>query len=412
MEQVLPPDLTFPALCQRLADLGWRDQAIPGLLPPLVPHEPETAAFTRGGERLDYRFHPAFALRVLAGPVPAGLPALDPAELPALIRSADPATALLGAEAAVALGQGALRRQILLRAMWLPRDLAPQALSAAHRLAPLCAEARGFAALPPARQHACLRLALKHRSADAADLALVALFAGPDLAVTAMIAAARLGLDDLLPAFPRQASGEIAVAVRKLASATLRGDRPGADPSARNRFWRALLGQGDPDMDLRLAPFVEPPPDRVPAVLRGGLRFSRIDAVPHWLGDPSVAGSARRFVPRPFLIAETPVATCGAHEVLDRLATLGATHGLPLRLPTADELGCALRGTDGRLHPEPGARRRDWQSPWGLRPGPAGQEFCALGHMIHRCPSETPLGTTPASLKQDAIDLRPVIADA
>jgi hypothetical protein len=408
MAKVLPPDLTFAALRDRLQALGWVEKRIPALLPPLLPGEPEAAAFARNDQRLDYRFNPALRLRVIEGPAPADLPELPASALPGLIRSPDPEVALLGAEAAAVLGQGDLRTLILLRTMQLPADLALQARNVAHRLAPLCAEARAFPALPPDRQAQILRLALHHRSPDTGDLALFGLGASPDVAATAMIAAARLNQIHLLPAFPRQATGELHVAIRKLASASLRGEMPGPEASARNRFWRALLGQGDPDMELRLAPFVEPAPDPWPAETHGGIAFRRVGAVPHWLGDPDIPGTARRVTPHPFLIAEAPVLICRAAEVLATLAALGAQTGLRLRLPTVDELACALRGTDGRLRP--GApHEATWQSPWGLVPGEARHEFCASGYMIHRSATDHPVASVPAAIDDDPSGLRPVV---
>lgn len=409
MAQVLPSDLTFAALRDRLCGLGWAEDRIPALLPPLIPGEPETAAFVKADTRLDYHFNPALRLRVLNGPVPEGLPSIAPDDLPGMIRAPDPETALLGASAAAALGQGALRTLIMLRSLRLPRDLAPLALSAAHNLAPLCAEARGFAALPPERQQRTLRLALKHRSPDTADLALMALSAGPDVAATAMIAAARLGLTDLLPAFPRQASGEVHVAIRKLATETLKGAAPGAEVTPRNRFWRALLGQGDPDMDLRLAPLVEPAPDPLPHLQIGGLDFRRVAAVPHWLGDPKLPASAHRHTPESFLIAETPVALCLPAEVLPMLASIETAIGRKVRLPSEDELLCALRGTDGRLDPAGDRTQTWWQSPWGLQPGGVRHEFCAVGIIIHRLATNDLTSSSPAQFDDAATALRPVI---
>lgn len=409
MAVVLPPDFAFAALCDHLAKTGWAETRIPALLPPLIVGEPEAAAFAKGDQRIDYRFNPALRLRVLDGPAPEDLPRLPVTALPGLIRSPDPDTALLGAGAAAAMGQGACRTLILLRSLRLPRPLARQALAFAHQLAPLCAEAAAFPDLPPDRQRQCLRLALTHGSPDTADLVLFGLSASPDIAATAMIAAVRLGLTDLLPAFPRHAEGEVRVAIRKLAAATLGGEKPGSDTSARNRFWRALLGRGDADMGLRLAPLVEPAVELLPVEVHGGLAFRRVQAVPHWLGDPDMAGSARRVTPKPFLIAERPVLTCAAYEVLAALAETGKTTGLGLRLPTEEELLCALRGTDGRVHPEGPAKVDGWQSPWGLVFSRATHEFCSVGHLIHSTATDRPTTSAEARFQDEPACLRPVL---
>jgi hypothetical protein len=412
MRQVLPPELTFGALELRLNSLGWTKDRIPALLPPLLAGEPEMAAFSREGLQLDYHFNPALRLRVIEGPVLPDLPSLPVTDLPEMIRSPDPERALFGIEAAAALGQGHLRRSILLRALRLPDPLSGLALDAAHRLSPLCAEARFFASLPPDRQRQCLRQALKHDSPDTADLALFGLAASPETAATAMIAAARLGLSDLLPAFPRQASGEIRVAIRKLASATLQGERPGSDSSRVNRFWRAMLGQGDPEMDLRLAPYVEPSPEPILPQLLAGQAFRRIEAVPHWLGDPDIPATARRHTPEPFLIAETAMAVCSAAECLTTLAALETATGLRLRLPTEDELLCALRGTAGRLDPSGCGVGSSWQSPWGLLGGESRREFCSAGIIIHSVATDRLCASRPAKMDDEPAALRPVVVSA
>ncbi|MCX7289005.1 MAG: hypothetical protein NTW20_16055 [Rhodobacterales bacterium] len=413
MAVALPPGFGFAALRDHLARAGWTETRIPALLPPLIAGEPEAAAFARDDQRLDYRFNPAIRLRILDGPAPQDLPRLSAMDLPALIRSPDPATALLGAGAAAATGQGTLRSLILMRSLRMERPLARQARAFAHQLAPLCAEAAAFPDLASDRQRQCLRLALQHGSPDTADLALFGLIADPDIAATAMIAAARLGLTDLLAAFPRHADGEVRVAIRKLAAATLRGERPGADRSARNRFWHALLGQGEADMDLRLAPLVEPAPEPAPVEGHAGLAFRRVGMVPHWLGDPDSAGSARRVTPMSFLIAERPMLTCAAYEVLPALTDLSKTTGLHLRLPTGDELLCALRGTDGRVLSEDPNTLQDkangWRSPWGLIFTPDSREFCAVGHLIHSVATSHPVTSVEARLEDEPAGLRPVL---
>lgn len=410
MTHLLPPDYCFATLRSLLGDLGWAEQRLPAVLPPLIAGEPEAAAFTRGDQRLDYHFNPALLLRVLQGPVPVGLPTLVLADLPTLIAAPDPATALLGAAAAAELGQGALRPAILMRAAQLPPALARHALQAAHRMAPLCAEAMHFADLPPDRQRQSLRLALHHASPDAADLVTLGLAGAPDIAATAMIGAARLGLDHLLPAFPRlKGGGELFLAIRKAAMATLAGQRPGRDDSPRTQFWLALLGQGNAAMSLRLAPLLVPLPDVPPPELHGGIRFCRVAAFPHWLGDADQAETVRRWTPQPFLIAEVPCLNCTTAGVMSALADLSHATGLHLRLPQSEELQCALRGPDGRLAPSDRNAQGGWQAPWGLLPGTTRQEFCLVDQILHLCPSSRPVLARVATSDDEPAGLRPVL---
>lgn len=63
----LDPALGFAALAARLRALGWHEERLPALLPPLIPGEPELARFRRGDAVLDYGFDPVRGLRWLEG---------------------------------------------------------------------------------------------------------------------------------------------------------------------------------------------------------------------------------------------------------------------------------------------------------------------------------------------------------
>src|SRR5688572_16760336 len=61
---LLAPELRFTQLDNGLRSLGWRPESTAP--EPILPDEPEYAAWTHEGTRLVYTFHPAFYLRVLA----------------------------------------------------------------------------------------------------------------------------------------------------------------------------------------------------------------------------------------------------------------------------------------------------------------------------------------------------------
>ncbi len=64
---VLSKSFTFINLDQRLTDLGWRRRPDSTAPPPILPNEPDMAAWTHpdADAHLDYAFHPAMSLRLL-----------------------------------------------------------------------------------------------------------------------------------------------------------------------------------------------------------------------------------------------------------------------------------------------------------------------------------------------------------
>jgi hypothetical protein len=102
---VLEPGLSYVDIDETVRRLGWQPVSGPAY-PPLVPGEPEFAAWRQGDDSLAYTCNPVAWLRVLdlsavAEPARrlaliAGLPLLEYARLPRLLRSADTETVLLG----------------------------------------------------------------------------------------------------------------------------------------------------------------------------------------------------------------------------------------------------------------------------------------------------------------------------
>jgi hypothetical protein len=109
---VLRPDVTFRAIEDALAQLGWSGGATTTLAP-LVPGEPEMAMWRRQTARLVYTCNPTVWFRTLEGravspddwrAVVDGLPYLSDEDVVGLLHDTDDERIVLGIYAAGALG--------------------------------------------------------------------------------------------------------------------------------------------------------------------------------------------------------------------------------------------------------------------------------------------------------------------
>lgn len=225
-------DCAYDAIAAALLRAGLSELPSTLTTPPLIPGEPEFAAWSTadGATRANYGFDPVVALReiALAGPqalavsaiLASALPLLDEVKLHGFLADGQPRTQLLGIRGAVALGAFTLIGEIEALRIGPDRHVTAAAAQAVEALtlamlalgeARLEAERRrvpGRSALFPRLGDAATRRAivvalLDDRDASPLDVAPVLRAALNDpeweVRVAAMLVTVRLGLRDLWP---------------------------------------------------------------------------------------------------------------------------------------------------------------------------------------------------------------------
>ena len=441
---VTSPEFAFDNLCAQLSQLGWQQASATDR--PLVPGEPELAVFTRPTTqaRIHYTFNPVVRFRVLQfrgrdapemrAQAASRIPVVGEEEIRTLLASADVRQVLLGLFAAEELSELGVARQIggltthpdpkvaRTAARVLDSLVRRAASEAARQLA--TEQERGslstavFSGLiQPELRRQVLRWIIRgsQSSNQSIDQVLHAALQDPDpeVRVTAVLAAARLGAKNLIPDL-RKAEIPTSTGLgaderdrffyEKLRQTTVRYlliEPPftGQQPDEKLlQFQKAISGAltVQDDATLLLHSLMAPvqlgdKPSHLPdgveehegsyRLRRSGLVLRWIAPIAHWLGEDST----RAPVPNPvrqvhafsgFFIAESPVSSrlaswtsetnrqsppldsvdsqsflCGYEEAVYLCEVLGHPDGVQLGLPTADQWEMAARGPDGRRYP-------------------------------------------------------------
>lgn len=456
---VLAPHAGFATVAEGLAALDWQREPDRSVMPPSIPGEPELVSWSRPGEdtRATYTFNPVVRLRVIAlsgeraaeraREAAARLPVLGDDELERLLASADLREILLGILAAENLDAlacfsrlaalcGHPEPAVARAAERARKKIAERVVGAGlARLAQLEARDPQRSALFARVGDAALRrqilrwLIHDRRSLDAGTLAVLRSgLEDPDAEVrtTAMLAAARLGARELLPAvrstsLPQSSREGVSPLVRDLLRALRQAAaehlagvaspaRHGREEMA-DRVRRLVAGTyGEPDEWVSLlvhahtepiemeGPGPEPLPTGVIAAQDGwalaqtGIELCWIAPIPHWLGgaedDPvplrRQAPLAGVFIARRPLTraqarrlgaevigdeADSAPYRCAWADAARLCEALGRLEGVAAALPSADLWEMAARGPDGRVRPWGNALpadAADLSSPWGV----------------------------------------------
>jgi hypothetical protein len=412
---VLPMELPFASLGEALAAAGFAlvEQTHLG-----GGAEPDRVLWNgQGGELRFYRDVATGLMTIVASgeaAIPPAVPRMARKEMLALIKSPAPVGRLAALQAVEAVGDSSLYVQLLTLLIDSDATVAGEAQrlfgDVAGRLLPALAPdiaAEPLAALfaVPGFRHEKLQilrtLHVKSSEAGRAEAVLGRALADADweIAVTAMVAAGRLGIRGLAPSIARLRLPEgkrlglvhdearlilalrDACLVRLGASSASRlpegvpqavmGDTTGL-PLALQSFASALV--------MPLPRDVVPPPE-LPEIrwtphgpeLQDGRLLVYVPMLPHWLGDEMlrpVPQPVRRLAPpQGFYIEAAPRPAATYDEALADLAREPQRSGLRAMLPPPDLWEMAARGPDGRRYPRgmnslPEARVD--LSPWGL----------------------------------------------
>ena len=423
---IAAPGVGFAALESALAATGWSLGA-ESQEPPVIAGEPHWCEWQHRvlSAGIAYTFNPIVKLRVLAfvgddsaaarEQVSGAVAHLDQRQLELLLASDELRELLLGIYAAAELRAVAVLEQIralqehddervVVAAVQAEQEIMPPLLVEAFER--LHAERRAhpersalFANLGHAEQKRQVLRWLIHdeRESNASiDEVLRTAFDDPDpeVRITAVLAATRLGAvrvaslvagihfpeSTVAGADPRDRHLYQRIQQRAatyLAQLAARGDAA-ARFGTRDQWPASYQALGGPiaitdDMSL-LVHALTTPLDLAagPPPPTGDVSLAWVAPAVHWLGhDGTCATDApnplRSFAPaRGFYISIDPVGPPCTREAADALASRSG-----MRLPTADEWECAMRGPDGRLYPWGNNLARSARgnlSPWGVAP--------------------------------------------